>query len=64
MALIELYRESGRESYLDLAEPFINVRGRGRVVRANTQGLWRSSPEYLVDLKPLKELEDVAGGTL
>jgi len=61
MALVELYRESGRREYLELADFFINIRGYGKIAKAHSIRLWRFNPEYLVDHKPLKELDDIVG---
>lgn len=62
MALVELYRESNRKEYLDLAEFFIDIRGRGCVVKASaSRQFFTLSSEYLIDHKPIRELDDVAG---
>jgi len=53
------YIESEKKKYLELADSFINARGYGRIARANTVRLWRLDPEYFVDHKPLKELDDI-----
>ena len=55
MALVELYRESEKKEYLELADFFINIRGYGKIAKA------RHNPIYLVDHKPLKELDDIVG---
>ncbi|MEM3967226.1 MAG: glycoside hydrolase family 127 protein [Ignisphaera sp.] len=63
MALVELYRECNRGKYLDLAEFFIDIRGRGYVTKTLTlRQFFLPSPEYLVDHKPIRELDDIAGG--
>jgi len=55
MALVELYRETGEKKYLDLAKYFIDVRGKGLASKH------RGDPEYFIDHKPFKELEEVVG---
>jgi DUF1680 family protein len=62
MALIELYRENGNVNYLKLADFFINIRGKGYVTRTASTRTFSFTPEYLVDYKPIKELDDVTGG--
>jgi hypothetical protein len=49
MALVELYRESGNVRYLDLAEHFVNTRGRGTI-----SGRGRD-PIYYSDRVPVRE---------
>jgi uncharacterized protein len=51
MALVELFRETGERRYLELAQFFIDVRGRGRI---------GGSP-YPQDHKPFRELDEVTG---
>jgi DUF1680 family protein len=51
MALVELYRETGRRNYLDIALEFLNNRGRGVL----------GGGENLIDHRPFRELEDIAG---
>jgi len=51
MALVELYRETGRGEYLKLAQFFLDQRGRGVI---------GGSP-YHIDHKPFRELEEVVG---
>jgi uncharacterized protein len=48
MALVELYRESGDERYLDLAEHFVNARGQGTI-----RGRGRE-PIYYSDRVPVR----------
>ncbi|RKY03663.1 glycoside hydrolase family 127 protein [Candidatus Poribacteria bacterium] len=51
MALVELYRETGKRRYLELAKLFIDRRGKGLI---------GGSP-YHIDHKPLRELGEVVG---
>lgn len=51
MALVELYREVGKREYLELAEFFIDQRGKGLI---------GGSP-YHIDHKPFKELDELVG---
>ena len=51
MALVELYRVTGKRSYLDLARFFIDERGRGLI---------GGSP-YHIDHKPFRELDELVG---
>ena len=51
MALVELYRETGRGEYLKLAQFFLDQRGRGVI---------GGSP-YHIDHKPFRELKEVVG---
>jgi DUF1680 family protein len=51
MALVELFRETGERRYLELAQFFVDVRGRGHI---------GGSP-YLQDHKPFRELDEVTG---
>ncbi len=55
MALVELYRLTGQQSYLDTATAMVARRGRGRLRTA------RFGPEYFVDHRPLRELDGVTG---
>ena len=54
-ALAELYRETGRASYLELARQFVDQRGRGL---AGDSGLGR---RYLQDNQPVRSLPAVVG---
>jgi DUF1680 family protein len=49
MALVELYRESGEQRYLDLAEHFVSSRGQGRL-----RGYQRE-PIYFSDRVPVRD---------
>ena len=51
MALVELYRSTGDEAYLDLARFFLAQRGRGVI----------GGSAYHVDHEPFGELDEVAG---
>ncbi|MEM4238321.1 MAG: glycoside hydrolase family 127 protein [Nitrososphaerota archaeon] len=67
MALVELYRETGEERYLETAEFFINERGREALRPAPddklNSALYRvlGGPEYFVDHRPVRELEEITG---
>jgi uncharacterized protein len=54
-ALVELYRETGTESYLDLARQFVDQRGHGLV---GDSGLGR---RYLQDHRPVRETDTEVG---
>lgn len=56
MALVELYRETKNQKYLDLAKYFLEERGNGY---ASTFKFF--NPEYYIDHKPFKELEEMTG---
>lgn len=67
MALVELYRETRDNRYLETAEFFINERGRD-VLRPSPEDRLNSAlyrilggPEYFVDHKPVRELEEITG---
>lgn len=51
IALVELYRETGEQRYLELAQFFVDVRGHKRI---------GGSP-YIQDHKPFRELDEVTG---
>jgi len=55
MALVELFRETGERSYLDLATAFVDRRGHGTVE------LRVFPAEYFQDSAPLRELDSVTG---
>jgi uncharacterized protein len=54
-ALVELYRLTGRERYLDLAAFFLDNRGRG------WQGRGHGGPAYFQDHVPVREAREMAG---
>jgi hypothetical protein len=54
-ALVELYRETGTEEYLQLALQFVNQRGRGRV------GDSGFGSRYLQDHRPVRVSATIAG---
>ncbi|MEM3028436.1 MAG: glycoside hydrolase family 127 protein, partial [Candidatus Bathyarchaeia archaeon] len=51
MALVELYRTTGRKAYLDLAQFFLDQRGKGLL----------GGSAYFIDHKPFKELTEIVG---
>ena len=51
MALVELYRETGRREYLELAEHFVTTRGRSTI-----HG-WHREPIYFSDRVPVRDAE-------
>jgi DUF1680 family protein len=55
MALVELFRETGERSYLELASAFVDRRGHGTVE------LRVFPAEYFQDSAPLRELDSVTG---
>jgi len=67
MALVELYRETGERRYLETAEFFINERGKD-LLRPTPDDILNSTlyrvlggPEYFVDHKPVRELDEMTG---
>jgi hypothetical protein len=56
MALVELYRETKNQKYLNLAKYFLEERGNGY---ASTYRFF--NPEYYIDHKPFKELDEMTG---
>ncbi len=57
LALVELYRVTGKKRYLEQARYFVEARGRGLLGRP--YGIW--SAEYAQDHKPVRELDAVVG---
>ncbi|MBA8792444.1 hypothetical protein FHX74_000038 [Friedmanniella endophytica] len=55
MGLVELYRETGTQAYLDLARYFVEARGRGLLA---THGV---EPTYFSDRVPVREQTTVEG---
>jgi DUF1680 family protein len=55
MGLVELYRETGESSYLDLARYFVEARGHGLTAR------YGGNLTYLSDRVPVREAETVEG---
>ncbi|MGQ9479737.1 MAG: glycoside hydrolase family 127 protein [Thermoproteota archaeon] len=51
MALVELYRETGNNAYLELAKSFLDNRGRGII----------GGGVYHIDHKPFRELSEIIG---
>jgi len=58
MALVELYRETHDQKYLDLADYFLRARGKGN---ATSEKYPNIAPEYFVDHKPFVKLEEMVG---
>jgi uncharacterized protein len=56
LALIELYRETGEQRYLDLAVFFIDARGQGQM-----RGYGRWGAAYHQDHVPVREASEVVG---
>lgn len=54
-ALIELYRETGNDSYLDMAEKMIRGRGYKKISDAKPLGLFHMSSSYMQDHLPVEE---------
>ncbi|HEU5475278.1 MAG TPA: beta-L-arabinofuranosidase domain-containing protein [Actinophytocola sp.] len=54
-ALVELYRVTGHEPYLRVAERFVNLRGHGLLDRD------RFGPQYYQDHQPVRESTEVTG---
>lgn len=57
LALVELYRETGNQKHLKLAQYFLDVRGHG-LARDRTWVFWGS---YGQDHKPFRDLKEVTG---
>ncbi|MGH3187198.1 MAG: glycoside hydrolase family 127 protein [Streptosporangiaceae bacterium] len=57
-ALVELYRETGTDSYLQLASQFVNQRGHGLI------GDSGFGVRYLQDYRPIRESTALAGHTV
>nr|WP_296067028.1 beta-L-arabinofuranosidase domain-containing protein [uncultured Actinoplanes sp.] len=55
MALVELYRETGRRDYLDLARYFVDARGHGLIAGYGLE------PTYFSDRVPVREQTTVEG---
>jgi DUF1680 family protein len=51
IALVELYRETGEERYLELAQRFLDARGHGLI----------GGGEYLIDRTPFRDLQRLEG---
>ena len=60
-ALIELYRETKNESYLDLAEKMILGRGYGKISNKRDLGFHAFSSSYIQDHKTVKEATTAVG---
>jgi DUF1680 family protein len=56
MALVELFRVTGEQRYLELAKFFIDQRGQGQM-----RGLGWYGPEYHQDRVPLREATEIEG---
>ncbi|MEU8221065.1 beta-L-arabinofuranosidase domain-containing protein [Kribbella sp. NPDC048915] len=56
MALVELYRETGATSYLDLASYFVGARGHGLLTPPGHHG-----PAYFQDHLPVRDVRTIAG---
>ncbi|MFI6830279.1 glycoside hydrolase family 127 protein [Kribbella sp. NPDC050241] len=56
MALVDLYRETGTASYLELASYFVEARGRGLLAPPGHHG-----PAYFQDHLPVREVRTLAG---
>lgn len=56
MALIELFRDTGEQRYLNLARFFIDQRGQGKM-----RGLGWAGPEYHQDRVPLRQATEIEG---
>lgn len=56
MALVELYRCTGHDTYLELAQFFIDQRGQKKM-----RGIGSNGPEYHQDHVPVREAQEVAG---
>jgi DUF1680 family protein len=55
MALVELYRETGRRDYLELAKYFVDARGHGLIAGYGLE------PTYFSDRVPMREQTTVEG---
>ena len=60
-ALIELYRETGKDSYLDLAEKMILGRGYSKIKDKEGLGFHPAGASYMQDHKTVKEATTAVG---
>ena len=60
-ALIELYRETDKKDYLDLAEKMLEGRGTGFISSQNTGRFHPSPPVYIQDHTSIRESDQVVG---
>ncbi len=54
LALVKLYRETGKKDYLDLAHFLLEQRGKGKAD-------WGEHTEYYVDAQPVAEMDRICG---
>ncbi len=60
-ALIELYRETGKVEYLDMAEKMIRGRGYKKIKDEKSLGLHHMNPSYLQDHLPVEKQVQAVG---
>jgi len=66
MALVELYRETGKKEYLDCAIYLVEERGKS-LIKPGDENTWLTiynifgGAEYLIDHIPFRELREIAG---
>lgn len=61
MALVELYRQTGVQRYLDLARYFVDARGHGRATKPGFDPSHYADPAHYADRVPVREAETVEG---
>lgn len=60
MGLVELYRSTGEEKYLELAEIFINMRGKSKVEPASSVRI-NSMGDHVQERKPIRKETEAVG---
>ncbi|GLH96836.1 glycoside hydrolase family 127 protein [Phytohabitans aurantiacus] len=61
MALVELYRQTGTPSYLELARHFVDTRGYGRATKPGFDPSHYGDPAHYSDAQPVREAETLSG---
>jgi DUF1680 family protein len=61
MALVELYRQTGTPSYLELARHFVDTRGYGRATKPGFDPSHYGDPAHYTDAEPVREAETLSG---
>ncbi|MCW6007051.1 glycoside hydrolase family 127 protein [Micromonospora sp. CPCC 205371] len=61
MGLVELYRQTGTPSYLELARHFVDTRGYGRATKPGFDPSHYGDPAHYTDAQPVREAETLSG---
>ncbi|GIH15114.1 glycoside hydrolase family 127 protein [Rugosimonospora africana] len=61
MALVELYRQTGRRRYLELAQYFVDARGHGRATKPGFDPSHYADPAHYADRVPVREARTLEG---